>query len=178
MLGLLKKHKIYLVIAIFAVFFQITQAKEFDLDSIFLDSSKIEIKDKPVMLIFGKSECYYCDVLSASLVSNDTIQGYINLNFSAYYINLSSKKRHSLVYLDLSRVSAEDVARIYEIKALPTIIFISTNSKEIMRIVGFPGESRIINLLEFVNNDIWKNYNTPKERVDGFLEYEKQIQKK
>lgn len=148
-----------------------------DIDSVFLDSRDIEIKDKPLMLIFGKNECYYCDVLSASLVSNDTIQGYINLNFAAYYINIDDKKKHSVKYLNLSRASSLELAKVYELTALPTIIFISSDNKEIMRIVGFPGESRIINLLEFVNNDVWKNYATPKDRVDGFLEYEMDLKK-
>lgn len=149
---------------------------EIHLDSVFLNSSEIKITDKPVMLVFGKDDCYYCDILSASLMGNTVIQGYILLNFSPYYINLSDKKRHSVPHLNLSYVSSIDIARLYNIQALPLIIFISTESKEIMRISGFPGEKRMIHLLEFINNDIWKNFETPKERVRGFLEYEKQYQ--
>lgn len=163
-------------VILFVMFVCLSYAK--DIDSIFLDSRDIEIKDKPVMLIFGKDDCYYCDVLSASLVSNATIQGYINLNFSAYYINIDDKKKHTLPYLNLNRTSSLNLAKIYEVKALPLIVFISNeNQKEIMRVVGFIGESRIINLLEFVNNDVWKNFPTPKERVEGFLEYEKQVER-
>lgn len=173
--------KMWKICKIFVIFIALNAAllaKEnpLDIESIF-DSSKITLDDKPIMLIFGKNDCYYCDILTASLVSNDTIEGYITLNFGAYYINIDDKKKHSISFLNLSRASSLEVAKIYDIKALPMIIFIAPDKSEIMRVVGFPGEARIINLLEFVNNDIWKNYPSKNERIQGFLEYEKEIRK-
>ncbi|RDU67698.1 thioredoxin family protein [Helicobacter didelphidarum] len=150
---------------------------ETDLDSVFLDSREIIVSDKPVMLVFGKNDCYHCSVLNASLIGNATIQGYIMLNFSPYFINIDDKKKHTIPYLSLSRISSIDTARLYKIHALPLIVFISTDSEEIMRISGFPGEARMIHLLEFINNDIWKNFHTPKERIEGFLEYESTLVK-
>lgn len=146
-----------------------------NLDSIFLNSKNINLGDKPVMIVFGKDGCYHCSILSASLIGNDIIQGYITLNFLPYYINLSDKKKHTIPYLNLSRLSSLDTARLYKLESLPLIVFVSTDGKEIMRVAGFPGEKRIIHLLEFIYNDIWKNYNTPKDRVLGFLEYEKDM---
>ncbi len=148
-----------------------------DLDSIFLNSKSIQLGDKPVMIVFGKDECYHCSILSASLIGNETIQGYITLNFLPYYINLSDKKKHTIPYLNLSGLSSLDTARLYKLEALPLIVFVSTDGKEIMRVAGFPGEKRIIHLLEFIYNDLWKNYDTPKDRVNGFLEYEKDLAK-
>lgn len=148
-----------------------------NLDSVFLDSSTIKLSDKPAMIVFGKDDCYYCSILSASLISNETIQGYITLNFLPYYINISDKKKHTIPYLNLSGLSSLDTARLYELKSLPLIVFVSTDGKEIMRVAGFPGEKRLIHLLEFVYNDVWKNYKTQKERVNGFLEYEKDLAK-
>lgn len=150
---------------------------ESNLDSIFLKSSEIKIEDKPVMIVFGKDDCYHCNILSASLIGNATIQGFITLNFSPYYINISDTKRHKIPYLSLSGISSKDMAKLYKVNALPLIIFISTDSKEIMRVSGFPGEKRLIYLLEFINNDMWKNYATPKERVQAFLEYEQNKEK-
>ena len=148
-----------------------------DLDSIFLNSKSINLGDKPVMIVFGKDDCYHCSILSASLIGNDVIQGYITLNFLPYYINLGDKKKHSIPYLNLSGLSSLDTARLYKLESLPLIVFVSTDGKEIMRVAGFPGEKRIIHLLEFIYNDIWKNYNSPKERVAGFLEYEEDLAK-
>lgn len=148
-----------------------------NLDSVFLNSSTIKLGDKPIMIVFGKDECYHCSILSASLIGNETIQGYITLNFLPYYINLSDNKKHSIPYLNLSGLSSLDTARLYKLESLPLIVFVSNDGKEIMRVAGFPGEKRLIHLLEFVYNDVWKNYNTPKERVNGFLEYEKDLSK-
>lgn len=148
-----------------------------DLDSIFLNSKSIQLGDKPVMIVFGKDDCYHCSILSASLIGNDVIQGYVTLNFLPYYINLSDKKKHSIPYLNLSGLSSLNTARLYKLESLPLIVFVSTDGKEIMRVAGFPGEKRIIHLLEFIYNDIWKNYNSPKERVAGFLEYEEDLAK-
>lgn len=146
-----------------------------NLDVSFLNSSTIKLGDKPTMIFFGKNECYHCSILSASLMDNEVIQGYISLNFLPYYINLSDNKKHSIPYLNLSGLSSLDTARLYKLDSLPLIIFISTDGKEIMRVAGFPGEKRLIHLLEFIYNDVWKNYDTPKERVDGFLEYENDL---
>lgn len=146
-----------------------------NLDSVFLNSSIIKLGDKPTMIVFGKNECYHCSILSASLIDNEVIQGYISLNFLPYYINLSDNKKHSIPYLNLSGLSSLDTARLYKLDSLPLIVFVSTDGKEIMRVAGFPGEKRLIHLLEFIYNDVWKNYDTPKERVDGFLEYENDL---
>ncbi len=148
-----------------------------NLDSIFLNSKQINLGDKPTMIVFGKDDCYHCNILATSLIGNSTIQGYIELNFLPYYININDKKKHSIPYLNLSGLSSMDMARLYNLTALPLIVFVSTDGKEIMRIYGFPGEKRIIHVLEFVYNDIWKNFKTQKERVNGFLEYETDIEK-
>ncbi|WP_233715402.1 thioredoxin fold domain-containing protein [Helicobacter trogontum] len=148
-----------------------------NLDSIFLDSKSIQLGDKPTMIVFGKDDCYHCSILSASLIGNDVIQGYVTLNFLPYYINLSDKKRHAIPYLNLSGLSSLDTARLYKLESLPLIVFVDTDGKEIMRMAGFPGEKRIIHLLEFIYNDVWKNYKTPKDRVAGFLEYEEDLTK-
>ncbi len=142
-------------------------------DSIFLDSASVESKDdKVIIIVFGKEDCYHCSILESSMSANDTIAGYISLNFSPYYIDISDKKRHSIPYLNILGLGSVGVARLYNIDALPTIIFVS-GKDEIMRIVGFPGEKRLINLLEFINNNSWKNYDNPKDRVKAFLEQEK-----
>ena len=75
--------------------------------------------------------------MSASLIGNDVIQGYITLNFLPYYINLSDKKKHSIPYLNLSGLSSLDTARLYKLESLPLIVFVSTDGKEIMRVAGF-----------------------------------------
>ncbi|WP_158657001.1 thioredoxin family protein [Helicobacter aurati] len=143
-----------------------------DLTLLFLDNKNITIGDKHVLLIFNKNECYYCEILKTSLIENPTIHGYLILNFSTYLININSKTKHNIPYLKLSGVNSLDMAKLYKITALPSMVFISTDSKEIMRIVGFPGERRLIRILEFVNNDLWKQFDTQKDRIEGFLEYE------
>ncbi len=150
---------------------------ETDLDSIFLNNSEIKIGDKPTIIVFGKDDCYHCNILATSLIGNSTIQGYIELNFLPYYINISDKKKHSIPYLSLNGLLSADMARLYKVTSVPLMVFVSSDGNEIMRVSGFPGEKRIIHILEFVYNDVWKNFNTQKERVNGFLEYEKELSK-
>lgn len=159
------------------VYAKVDVATNNSMDSIFLNSSNIKLGDKPVMIVFGKDDCYHCSILSASLTSNETIHGYIALNFLPYYINISDDKKHTIPYLSISGLSSVDTARLYNIEYLPFIVFIDTDGKEIMRVTGFPGEKRLIHLLEFIYNDVWKNYSTQKARVDGFLEYDKDLAK-
>lgn len=138
----------------------------------FIDNKDILIEHKPVLLIFSKDDCYYCQILETSLVENASINGYLTLNFSAYLINISSSVKHNIPYLKLSGITSIDMAKLYKVTAMPYMIFISLDSEEIMRVVGFPGERRLMRILEFVNNDLWKRSKTKIERIESFLEYE------
>lgn len=149
-----------------------TSSLESSLSSTFLDNKNIVIEDKYVLLIFSKDECYYCQILETSIVENASINGYLSINFSPYLINISSDIKHNIPYLKLSGVSSLDIAKLYGVTSLPYIVFIGLDSEEIIRVVGFPGERRLMRVLEFVNNDLWKISNTKSERIESFLKYE------
>lgn len=149
-----------------------TSSLESSLNSIFLDSKNIFIENKYVFLIFIRDDCYYCQILETSIVENPSINGYLSINFSSYLINISSDIKHNIPYLKLSGVSSIDMAKLYGVTALPYIVFIGLDSEEIIRVVGFPGERRLMRVLEFVNNDFWRRSNTQAERIESFLKYE------
>ena len=142
-------------------------------DSPFLSEKEINGDGKTLLMVFTKDDCYSCRILETSLTENAAIQGFLILNFAPYLINIDDKSRYAAPHLGLVGVTPPDLARLYGLNALPAMVFVDMESREILRVVGFPGEKRIIRLLEFIHNDLWKQFDTTKERVEAFLNYEK-----
>ncbi|MGX3012027.1 thioredoxin fold domain-containing protein [Helicobacter sp. 23-1044] len=67
-----------------------------DLAHLFLDTNEIDFS-RGVLIIFGKNQCKYCDMLKDDIKKNPAVQGKIGENFNAYYINISYDKTHKIV---------------------------------------------------------------------------------
>ncbi|MGX2983020.1 thioredoxin fold domain-containing protein [Helicobacter sp. 23-1045] len=66
-----------------------------DLAHLFLDTNEIDFS-RGVLIIFGKNQCKYCDMLKDDIKKNPAVQGKIGENFNAYYINTSYQKTHKI----------------------------------------------------------------------------------
>ncbi len=98
-----------------------------ELADLFLDTKDISF-DKDVMLVFGKNNCTYCDILKEDIKKNSNLKQRIKDNFNPYYINTSYSKKHKIDWNNKqSIVSTQDFARIFSVNATPTIVFLSKN---------------------------------------------------
>lgn len=79
----------------------IDKAKSLDKESykeladLFLDTSEIDFS-RDVLIIFGKNQCKYCDMMKDDIKKSPTIQAKIKENFNPYYVNTSYDKIHKL----------------------------------------------------------------------------------
>ena len=67
-----------------------------DLADLFLDTSEIDFS-REVLIIFGKNQCKYCDMLKDDIKKSPAIQAKIKEHFNPYYVNTSYDKVHRIV---------------------------------------------------------------------------------
>ncbi len=64
-----------------------------ELADLFLDTSEIDFS-REVLIIFGKNQCKYCDMMKDDIKKSPEIQAKIRENFNPYYVNTSYDKIH------------------------------------------------------------------------------------
>ena len=67
-----------------------------DLADLFLDTATIDFS-REVLIIFGKNQCKYCDMLKDDIKKSPAIQSKIKEHFNPYYVNTSYDKVHRIV---------------------------------------------------------------------------------
>lgn len=114
------------------------------LESVFLDSKVIDTNGKPTLLIFGKNNCPYCDKLKDDIKANPPIQEILTKDFSAYYINIDYSKNHHLKHFfgrsDSYNATTIELARIYQIRPTPTLVFLDSKG---IPFFTYPGYLRV-----------------------------------
>ncbi|MDE6886000.1 MAG: thioredoxin fold domain-containing protein [Helicobacteraceae bacterium] len=96
-----------------------------DLADVFLDTKDIRF-DKEVLIIFGKNNCKYCDMLKDIIKKDDELKAMIKDNFNPYYINISYSKIHNIDFMNKkAQLSTNNLASIFSASSTPTIVFLS-----------------------------------------------------
>lgn len=97
-----------------------------ELADLFLDTSEIDFK-KEILIIFGKNQCKYCDMMKDDIKKSPTIQSKIKEHFNPYYINTSYDKVHKLLNFGGESKNIEiptvRFAQIFGVNATPQIVF-------------------------------------------------------
>lgn len=113
----------------------IDKAKSLDKESykeladLFLDTSKIDFS-RDVLIIFGKNQCKYCDMMKDDIKKSATIQAKIRENFNPYYINTSYDKIHKFKFANSSiEIPTARFAQIFAVNATPQIVFLDKNGR-------------------------------------------------
>lgn len=78
--------------------------------------------NRPILIVFGASWCYYCKKLEAETLNDPTVSQIINSNFVALHLDFDRERR---------------VADILEVKSLPTAVVLSPNADLLGSIVGY-----------------------------------------
>lgn len=135
--------------------------------NVVLDNNNISF-DKDVLIIFGKNDCTYCDMLKSYIKTNADLQNMLKNDFNSYYINTSYDKVHNIIFGDKKvSISTSDLASMFGIDLTPTMVFFSKNAKVKYM---FPGFSPKI-------NDVVKSVISKKDAMGNYTDIDKKIQK-
>lgn len=94
------------------------------LENVFSDTKIISPNGKPLLLIFAKNNCIYCDKFKDNLKADPTTQAFLAENFSSYYINTDYKKTHEIRFGEKSFfLQTLQLAKHYSINPTPTFVF-------------------------------------------------------
>lgn len=100
-----------------------------ELADLFLDTSEIDFS-REVLIIFGKNQCKYCDMMKDDIKKSAVIQAKIRENFNPYYINTSYDKIHKFKFANSSiEISTARFAQIFAVNATPQIVFLDKNGR-------------------------------------------------
>lgn len=134
------------------------------LEHIFGDTANISSDGKPVILIFGKNGCQWCDKLKDEIKQNLQTQEMLIQNFKSYYINLSYSKIHNLNYNGkLGKIETIELARQYQIRPTPTSVFLDSDGKPIFSYPGYFTQPQMQAILNFISSKEYKKAKTQEE---------------
>lgn len=140
------------------------------LQDVFHNNVEIKSENKPIMIIFGNNSCKYCEELKHEIRTNDALKKYIQSNVTAYYINTSYSKNHSVEYLGKS-MDTDSLSRFYNLSNTPLVLFLEPNGDLIAKMVGY-NAYYFPKMLEFsANADNYKGVKDSTQRLKLFNEY-------
>lgn len=127
-----------------------------DLADLFLDTGEIDFS-RDVLIIFGKNQCTYCDMLKNDIKKNPALKAKIRENFNPYYVNTSYQKTHkisgfsaessaknaessqdSVKNVDSAKngantakknIQTQNLAKIFGVNLTPQVVFLDKNGK-------------------------------------------------
>lgn len=88
---------------------------------------------KPVFVVFTASWCAPCKVMEEEVFSQEPTYSYLNANFINYKVDFDSP-------------NGKTVASIYEVKTLPTVLFVSPQGVVLARKVGMATHSSLMEM--------------------------------
>ena len=101
-----------------------------DLADLFLDTDEIDFS-REVLIIFGKNQCNYCDMLKEDIKKSDEIRAKIKEHFNPYYVNISYDKVHNLRGFrgkDI-KINSANLSQIFGVNATPQVVFLDKNGR-------------------------------------------------
>lgn len=117
-----------------------------DLADLFLDTARIDFS-REALIIFGKNQCKYCDMMKDDIKKSPALQAKIKENFNPYYINTSYQKTHFIK--DFKGASFEletqNLAQAFGVNLTPQVAFIDKSGRVKYLFAGYmPNLEKII----------------------------------
>ncbi|RAX54687.1 hypothetical protein CCY99_02685 [Helicobacter sp. 16-1353] len=137
-----------------------------ELADLFLDTKDVAF-DKDVLIVFGKNNCKYCDMLKDTIKNDANLKQIIKDNFNPYYINTSYTKTHNIDFgSKTSHIKTNDFASIFGINSTPAIIFLSKDGNVKYMYPGFTPQLK----------DLIINVTQKDSSMGNYVEIDKKIQ--
>ena len=140
------------------------------LEDVFSNSAKIESKDKPILIVFGKNNCAYCEKLKNDLKKDEELRDLVSQNFKAYYINTSYSKVHEISFEDSSEVTSidtDDLARQYKLSGTPLSVWLEPNGDRILSLQGYD-RKHFRAMLDFIKDKKYAGETDINKRMELF----------
>lgn len=123
--------------------------------------------NKDVLIIFGKNNCTYCDMLKDAIKTDAKLQSLLKDNFNPYYINTSYDKVHNIIFKDKNiSINTGEFASIFSINLTPTMVFFSKDGKVKYMFAGFSPKI----------NDMIENIIAKSEAMGNYSDIDKKLQ--
>lgn len=129
------------------------------LEDVFLDTKLITPDSKPLVLVFGKNNCTYCDKFKDNLKVDSETKELLAQDFSAYYINIDYTKTHEVKFGDDKNepqksvfIQTLDLAKQYQVRPTPTFIFADSLGNAFFAYPGFLKPAQFKALLERIKD--------------------------
>lgn len=123
------------------------------LEGAFTDGRVIRSDGHLVLVIFGSSGCHFCKKLLEDIRRDKALYDYIAKQTKSYYINANASTPYEVALRDHKQsLEASMLAGIYEVRATPTLVFISKDGATLLRYPGYIGPKRLLATLRFLNN--------------------------
>lgn len=121
------------------------------LESVFLDTKTISSSGKPMLFIFGKNNCTYCDKIKDDIKADAQLQDLLKSHFATYYINIDYSKIHHISFESDKKpieMDTTSLAREYGVRPTPTLIFLDSTGRAFFLYPGYLTPAKFQALLE------------------------------
>ncbi|STQ86190.1 DUF255 domain-containing protein [Helicobacter muridarum] len=136
------------------------------LEDVFSNSAHIKSDSKPIMLVFGKNNCLYCEKLKSDITKDSSLRDFIKENFISYYINTSYSKSHEVVFLDKS-MPTDSLAMVYGLDGTPLTIWFEPNGNKILSLQGYD-KKYFVSMLHFIQEEKYAQEDNFNKRMELF----------
>jgi thioredoxin-related protein len=103
---------------------------------------------KRVMVYFGQDGCPYCKALMKSSFGPGPIADKTRKHFVAIAINLWGDAE--VTWIDGTKTTEKELARALKVQFTPTLLFLETNGKLVLRLNGYLPPERFTHVLDYV----------------------------
>lgn len=96
-----------------------------------IDDAKMQ--NKTVMLVFDQKNCVYCDMFKEDVLSNGTVISMLNEGYVTAIVDINKEPQ---------------LASKFKIYGTPSVVFLDSNQKEILRIEGYVNASEFLDVIK------------------------------
>jgi len=122
-----------------------------------------KILNRPLVLIFGSSECHSCLSLKKDALTSPEVAKFFNDRFIVAFMhtdNTSKKGFYPSVFESSQALSFLEIAKKFDVQYLPTAIFLNSGYEVENRIDGYWDLDRFLTPLKFISQKYAKKANS------------------
>jgi len=104
--------------------------------------------EKPIFIDFTAEWCGWCKVMDQKTFTHPDVVSFMNKNFNTVKLDYDSKEKFDFFGETLT---AREIADLYKVPGLPTILLLSADNKKSKRLIGYKKPEPFLNgLKQFV----------------------------
>jgi thioredoxin-related protein len=121
--------------------------------------TKSKIENIPTLIYFYSDNCEWCRRLEDETFKNQEVKELMNGDFAIVKINSNS----SNVVSDKGEITEKQLSQeFYQVRANPTIWFLSSNEERIAPLPGYAPAEDFISVLHYIRDGYYRDYTFPE----------------